>query len=64
MHTAWELYCRFWMHNMGPALFIHLMVVFCIAGAIDGLTYERRMFNLRTHEDQRNYPENTGPRDH
>lgn len=50
MHTAWELYCLFWMRNMGAALFIHLIVVFCVAGAIDGLTYERKMFNMRTKD--------------
>lgn len=45
-------YLDFWQHNTTAAVFIHAIVILCIAGAIDGLTFERRYFNMRTRDNE------------
>lgn len=41
-------YSEFWHHNTTAAVMIHSFALVIILAAIDGLTFERRCFNMRT----------------
>ncbi len=45
---AVNFYTEFWKHNTAAAVMLHGFVLVVILAAIDGLTFERRFFNIRT----------------
>lgn len=41
-------YSEIWHHNTCAAILVHGVALIIILAAIEGLTFERKLFNLRT----------------